>query len=97
MAADVHTSPAEAARAAEAFRFVAAAWLQTRGEAAALAGAITAADVLAQGGLWYATHNLAAPAIAALAVSAVDYWHMHTAVLKRERRLTGTGGGSGRA
>ncbi|KAG2439670.1 hypothetical protein HYH02_010552 [Chlamydomonas schloesseri] len=97
MAADVHTSPAEAARAAEAFRFVAAAWLQTRGEAALLAGAITAADVLAQGGLWYGTGNLAAPAIAALAVNGVDYWHMHTAVLKRERRLTGGTGGSGSA
>ncbi|KXZ44641.1 hypothetical protein GPECTOR_64g135 [Gonium pectorale] len=97
VATDVHTSPAEASRAAEAFRFVAQAWLQTRGEASLLAGAITAADVLALGCLWYATGNLAAPAVAALALNAVDTWQLHSLVLRREAKVArhnGSGSGS---
>lgn len=96
MATDVHTSPAEASRAAEAFRFVAQAWLQTKGEASLLAGIITALDVLALGTLWYSTGNLAAPAIAALAINGVDYWHLHSTVLQKEATIAQhTGSGSG--
>ncbi|GLC38981.1 hypothetical protein PLESTB_001781700 [Pleodorina starrii] len=98
MAADLHTSPVEASRAAEAFRFVAQAWLQTKGEASLLAGVITALDVLALGALWHGTGNLAAPALAALAINAVDYWHLHSAVLRKEAKVarhTGSSSGSG--
>ncbi|GLI60093.1 hypothetical protein VaNZ11_002122 [Volvox africanus] len=96
IAADVHTSPVEASRAAEAFRFVAQAWLQTKGEASLLAGAITVLDVLVLGALWHCTDNLAAPAVAALAVNAVDYWHLHSAVLRNEAKVARhTGSGSG--
>ncbi len=94
----MHTSPAEASRAAEAFRFVAQAWLQTKDEASLLAGVITAVDVLALGGLWYGTGNLAAPVLAALAINAVDYWHLHNAVLRKEAKVarhSGSGSGSG--
>ncbi|KAG2497688.1 hypothetical protein HYH03_004425 [Edaphochlamys debaryana] len=93
---DLHTTPADASRAAEAFRFVAAAWLQTKSEASLLAGGITGMDVLLLGCLWAATGNLAAPAIAALAVNGVDMWQLHSLVLKKEERArmaSGMGGG----
>ncbi|GFR40409.1 hypothetical protein Agub_g962 [Astrephomene gubernaculifera] len=97
VAADVHTSPADASRAAEAFRFVAQAWLQTRGEASLLAGLLSAVDVLLLGALWHGTGNLAAPAVAALALNAVDYWQLHSSVLGREAKVAqgGSGGGAG--
>ncbi|EFJ40077.1 hypothetical protein VOLCADRAFT_108366 [Volvox carteri f. nagariensis] len=96
VAADMHTSPAEASRAAEAFRFVAQAWVQTKGEASLLAGVITVVDVLVLGALWHGTSNLAAPAAVALAINAVDYWHLHSAVLRKEAKVAGrTGSGSG--
>jgi hypothetical protein len=58
-----------------------------------VAGLLTTLDVLAYGCLWHATGNLAAPALAALAVSAVDTLQLHAAL----RRRGGGAGGRGRA
>lgn len=56
-------------------------YLDTRGDAALLAGAFTFLEVLFLGGLWYlAGMNVAAPAAAAMAIASVDYWHLHQAV-----------------
>ncbi len=66
-----------AAQAALAFRSVAQAWLGARNDASLAAMGVAAVDILALGGLWYATGDLAAPAAAAVALNGVDAWHIH--------------------
>lgn len=71
----------DAEHAALAFRCVSQVYLETRGDAALLAGAFTFLEVLFLGGLWYlAGMNVAAPAAAAMAIASVDYYHLHQAV-----------------
>ncbi len=70
------------------------AWMQTKADASLLAGLLAALDVAALGLLWYGTGNLAAPALAALALNGVDFWHLHGEVLRAEAKVGrhGTGG-----
>lgn len=51
--------------------------MDTRNEASLAAAALCFADVMALGGLWFATGNLAASLVAAFAINAVDYHNMH--------------------
>lgn len=83
---DVYRTPAEAGRAADAFRYVAQAWLQTKGEASLLTGVMTAVDILLLGVLWRTTGDLAAPAVAALAINWVDFRALHAAVLRKDAK-----------
>lgn len=68
--------------------------MQTKADASLLAGLLAALDVAALGLLWYGTGNLAAPALAALALNGVDFWHLHGEVLRAEAKVGrhGTGG-----
>jgi hypothetical protein len=93
VATDMFKTPAEASRAAEAFRCVSQAWLETKGEASLLTGVITAVDVLLLGVLWHCTGDLAAPAVAALALNWVDYSEMHAAVLRQDAKAAARGEG----
>lgn len=83
--------------AAMAFRSVAQAWMDTRNDASVMSGLISAMDVMCLGGIWYASGNLVAPAVAALAINAVDYFNTHQAVCKREAKVTSRSVVGGRA
>eukprot|EP00955_Chlamydomonas_euryale_P043290 352550-Chlamydomonas_euryale.AAC.9 len=85
------SSDEDGAEAATAFRAVALVYLESRNQASALARTVSFCDVFLQGLLWYATGNLAAPAIVALAVNYVDYFHMHGAVRAKEIKNGSTG------
>ncbi|MEW5314206.1 MAG: hypothetical protein WDW38_005720 [Sanguina aurantia] len=76
--------PAEASRAAIAFRAVAQAWAESKAEACTIGAAITFVDVSYFGVLWYLTDDLTAPVVAALLLNWVDYWHLHQRVLTQE-------------
>lgn len=53
MATGVYRRAVDAEHAANAFRFVVQAWLETRAEACLTAASICALDVMALGGLWW--------------------------------------------
>lgn len=89
-ASDAGSGPGSAARASTAFKAVAVSWMEAQEDASSLCGAVSFLDVLSLSAIWYATGDLAAPAVAALAVAAVDYHHLHAAA------QTGAGGGRGK-
>lgn len=95
MAMDVRNRGADADRAALAFKCVAQVWLETRSDASLLAAVLVFADVMYLGGLWYFTGNLAAPVVAALTSSYVDYHYLHEAV--EEKLAKSSDSSSGRA
>jgi hypothetical protein len=68
-----NSSPAEAQRAAEAFRSVALLWLARNQVATRAAGILGAAEIFYLGVLWQCTGDLAAPMVAALGSAAVDF------------------------
>jgi len=69
-----------------AFKAVACAWYEVREEAAGVAGALLAAQVVYVSLLWRFTGDLTAPVVAALAAGATDYWHKWQIVAGRGRR-----------
>lgn len=66
-------SPETAAAEAAAFKAVAGAWMKQQRLAGNVSAALHGFETLWLGLLWYSTGDLAAPLIADLAASAVDY------------------------
>jgi len=60
-----------------AFEVVALTWLARRQVAARFAGAVSSFEVFYLGLLWLETGDLTAPMMAALAITAVDFWNIH--------------------
>lgn len=81
---DATKRASEAQQAAVAFKAVAAAWVDSEVAAARMAGLITYLDLLLLGGIWYASGDFTAPAVAALCYSWVDYSQLHAAVRGKE-------------
>ncbi|PSC67853.1 ABC transporter ATP-binding permease [Micractinium conductrix] len=73
MAMDRDSTPADAARAAEAFKTVALTWMARNQVAVRFAAALGACEVLYLGCLWQQTGDLSAPLVAALGAAAVDF------------------------
>lgn len=72
-AVGLDSSPADAERAAEAFRSVALLWMARNQVATRASGLIGAAEIFYLGALWQLTGDLAAPMVAALGSAAVDF------------------------
>jgi hypothetical protein len=78
-----------AARRARAFKAIAISWREQEQEVTSLFVTLAMMDFLYLGGLWYMTHDMTAPCVAALLANAVDYHAMW-------RGVTTPGSGSGR-
>jgi hypothetical protein len=76
MAMDRDSTPADARRAADAFRTVALTWMARNQVAVRFAAALGALEVIFLGVLWQQTGDLAAPMVAALGAAAVDFAHI---------------------
>ncbi|KAL4440328.1 hypothetical protein ABPG75_003329 [Micractinium tetrahymenae] len=70
------TTPADAERAANAFRAVALTWMARNQVAVRFAAALGALEVVYLGVLWQVTGDLSAPLVAAMGASAVDFAHI---------------------
>jgi len=80
---EVGSTADDAARASTAFKAVAVSWMESHEDASALAGAISFLDVVSMSVIWYATGDLTAAAVAALAVAAVDYDNLLKAISRQ--------------
>lgn len=76
MAMNRDTTPADAERAAAAFRAVALTWMARNQVAVRFAAALGALEVIYLGVLWQVTGDLSAPLVAAIGAAAVDFAHI---------------------
>ncbi|KAL4429002.1 hypothetical protein ABPG77_006041 [Micractinium sp. CCAP 211/92] len=76
MAMNRDTTPADAERAAQAFRAVALTWMARNQVAVRFAAALGAVEVIYLGVLWQVTGDLSAPLVAAICAAAVDFAHI---------------------
>ncbi|EFN54080.1 hypothetical protein CHLNCDRAFT_136198 [Chlorella variabilis] len=75
-AMDRDSTPADAQRAADAFKNVAFTWIARNQVAVRFAAGLGALEVIYLGVLWQQTGDLAAPMVAALGAAAVDFAHI---------------------
>lgn len=76
MAMNRDSTPADAERAANAFRAVALTWMARNQVAVRFAAALGALEVIYLGVLWQVTGDLSSPLVAAISAAAVDFAHI---------------------
>uniref|UniRef100_A0A383V7Z6 Uncharacterized protein n=1 Tax=Tetradesmus obliquus TaxID=3088 RepID=A0A383V7Z6_TETOB len=86
---------AVAALRARAFKAIAISWREQEQEITSLFVTLAMMDFLYLGGLWYITHDMTAPCVAALLANAVDYHAMWKGVTTPGAGRGGRGGRGG--